>query len=153
MKSRGRSIRISVLHCGHSILRVCPSSPGLGLSSSAIHSRRHSSCASREHGQGLRHKEVFAGSSPSSCWQIQHFRGSALKNSTVLLGSLSALVEDANVSSSALSMLGGWECMRGLPLDLPAFLARVDVSYKSAIVSLTSVAVIRTLDVLLPHCV
>lgn len=44
-----------------------------GDSVSAIQSSRHSSCATRAHGQGLRQGEVVGVSSVESAKQIQHF--------------------------------------------------------------------------------
>src|SRR6266536_4561266 len=77
------------------ILRLWAISPGLGASSFAIHSRRHSSCAVREHGHGVRQVEVSGVSSVSSIWQIQHVRGSGLGSSLEDCGSVVWEAEEA----------------------------------------------------------
>lgn len=89
----GRHILISCPHWGHLSFFLVDSSPFLGCSEAAIHCRRHSLCASREQGHGLRQTGFGSvgeegSSSVESSWQIQQRFGSgasfACVDSTIL---------------------------------------------------------------------
>ena len=75
---RGRTIRIGVLHCGHSTFEGA-GLPGLGRSTSATQSSRQDSWACRRHAHGDRHCDDVGVSSVSASKQIQHFFGSTLE--------------------------------------------------------------------------